>query len=185
MVSDETLVSQFQNGNEQAFNELVNRYREKAYQIAYRMVRNQDDALDLAQDAFVRAYKGLRNFKGNSKFYTWFYRIVTNLCINFKTRNRFKDAVSLDNEDVHLPLESKTRSPLKDVINQELKQKIAEAIAQLPAQQRTVFILRYYEGLTHQEIANILGKSEGGIKANYFHAVKKLQSLLAAYQHGL
>ncbi len=182
MVTDEMLVQQFKSGNEQAFNELVNRYREKAYNIAYRMVRNQEDALDLAQEAFIRAYKGLAKVKGKSKFYTWFYRILTNLCINFKSSKRLKNAISIDDENVTISLTAKTRSPLREMEQKELQAAIANAIQQLPKKQQVVFTLRYYEQLSHKEIANILGKSEGGIKANYFHAVKKLQLLLEEYR---
>jgi RNA polymerase sigma-70 factor (ECF subfamily) len=134
--------------------------------------------MDLAQEAFVKAYHSLKDFREEASFSTWLYRIAVNLCLNFTQRDKFRSFILL--EEMSQPVLSKD-SPLKDLEQKELNQAIDRAVLNLPGKQRAVFILRHYQELSHSEIAKILDKSEGTIKANYFQAVKKLKKSLAGF----
>ena len=172
-LSDSELIDLFCQGQEKAFNLLVERYKERIYYLALRMVRNHQDALDLSQEAFLKAYKNLRSFKGKSTFYTWLYRIACNTCLNFIKREKFRSFLSFG--DLRKPFSRPQDSPDFSYERDQLSQAIDKAISKLPPKQRMAFVLHHYEGLTHQEIAKLLGKSEGTIKANYFQAIKKLK----------
>ncbi len=178
-LSDSELIVLFCKGQERAFNLLVERYKERIYYLALRMVRNHEDALDLSQQTFLKAYRKLRDFKGESTFYTWIYRIACNLCINFIKRAKFRSFISL--ADLTEPFSTHKDSPDLSYERGQLSEAIDEAVTHLPSQQRIAFVLHHYEGLTHQKIAQLLGKREGTIKANYFQAVKKLQKALKNY----
>lgn len=177
---DITLVNRFRQGDERAFNEIVHRYKKQIYYTIFRMVRNSDDAMDLAQDTFVRAYKAIAEFNCDSSLYTWLYRIAVNLSINYMNRNKTKDWQSLD--DVVKPLRSPTANPGRAIEEKELNIALRKAIQQLPEKQRAIFVLRFYQDLSHKEIAAILDRSEGSVKANYFHAIQKLKEELSEFQ---
>ncbi|OQY27502.1 MAG: hypothetical protein B6244_10335 [Candidatus Cloacimonetes bacterium 4572_55] len=183
MADDLKWVDQFRNGDEKAFNELIHRYKKPIYYVILRMVRNHDDAIDLAQDTFVRAYRHIQSFKGESGFYTWLCRIAVNLSVNHINRNKTRFWESF--EDVPKPVKTHKGNPSESLDREELQTAIDKAIVSLPEKQRVIFILRYYEEMSHQKIANLLGKSVGTIKAGYFHAVKKLQQELADYERGV
>jgi RNA polymerase sigma-70 factor, ECF subfamily len=172
------LVRRFKHGEEKAYNELVNLYKQRIFNLALKMVRNREDAMDLAQEAFVKAYHSLKDFREEASFSTWLYRIAVNLCLNFTQRDKFRSFILL--EEMTQPVLSND-SPLKDLEQKELHQAIDQAVLNLPGKQRAVFILRRYQELPHSEIAKILDKSEGTIKANYFQAVKKLRKSLAGF----
>jgi len=178
-LSDSELVDLFRQGQERAFNLLVERHKEKIYYLALRMVRNHQDALDLSQEAFLKAYKSLKDFRGNSSFFTWLYRITCNLCLNFIKREKFRSFLSLG--DLRKQFSRTKDSPDFSYERNQLSRAIDEAISHLPPQQRIAFVLHHYEGLPHQEIAQLLGKRVGTIKANYFQAIKKLQRALKGY----
>jgi len=176
---NDSLVRRFQEGEEKAFNELVIKYKEKVFDMILKMVRNKEDAKDLSQETFVKAYFGLRNFRAESSFFTWVTRIALNLCINFKRRDKFRSFISFF--DVKRPIlvgSSHPEAGAKD----ELTQAIDEAVLSLPPRQKMVFVLRHYQRLPFQKIAEILEKSEGGVKSNYFQAIKKLKKSLARYR---
>jgi len=177
---DVALVKRFKEGDEAAFNEIVRRHQEKLYYVALRMVGDHDDAADLSQDAFVKAYRGLAKFKEGSSLYTWLYRIVINLCINYLRAKRLRDVISLDT--VVEALGTTKLAPDEVLEQSDLGQAIREAVQRLPAQQKAVFVLRQYEQMSHEEIATTLGRSVGAVKANYFHATKKLQKWLAEFR---
>jgi RNA polymerase sigma-70 factor (ECF subfamily) len=179
-VSDEALVRQFKQGDDSAFNGIVRRYQEKLYYVALRMVNDHDEASDLSQEAFVRAYEGLAKFEEGSSLYTWLYRIVVNLCINHLRARKARQIVSLD--ALVEPLASSKHTPEQDAEQKDFREAVGEAVEQLPPRQKAVFILRQYEQLSHEEIARTLGRSVGAVKANYFHAVKKLQKSLAEFK---
>jgi RNA polymerase sigma-70 factor (ECF subfamily) len=182
---DAQLIAQFQGGNQSVFNELVRRYQERIYRLARRYVKNREDALDITQEAFLRAYRALPNFKGGSQFYTWLYRITVNLCIDFQRRNTWRkmmvDGVESDDDllmniaDPHVP------PPSKAVENEELLTHLQKAIFQLSPQQREIFILRHREGLSLKEIAHKSKRSMGTVKAHLFHARQNLQNALRPY----
>lgn len=180
-MEDSQLVKDFQAGNERAFNELVNRHRKGIYYLALGMVGNHDDAEDMAQEAFVRAYQSLAKFKGQSSVYTWFYRITVNLCLNHLRTRRVRSFIGLEKIEMVLPSTDATDTVAE---LKELSETARKAIQALPPKQRAVFILRHFQGLPHAEIAEIMGREEGTIKANYFQAVRKLRRALESYMRG-
>ena len=182
---DDKLVERFQNGEVEAFDELVIRYQDKIYRLAYGFVHNREDTLDLSQEAFLRAFQALERFERKSAFYSWLYRITMNLCIDFlRSRSRTK-FVSLDAETAYLPngliRGYKQYSPTKYVEEKELQQHIISAVSALAPKQREVFVLRHWDGLQIKEIANVIGRSEGTVKAHLFHAARNLRKHLAGY----
>jgi RNA polymerase sigma-70 factor (ECF subfamily) len=169
------LVSRFLAGDERAFNDIVLLYQKPVYQVAFRMVRNHQDAQDLAQEVFVRAYSGLKKFKYEASLFTWLYRVTVNLAINFARRERFKQFVSLFDVGDLLPSKDDPQAALQ---RDELSRQIDQAVVKLPPRQRAVFVLRHYHDLPHAEIAKIVGRTEGAVKANYFQALAKLKKFL-------
>ena len=164
-------------GDEGAFDLLVRKYQRDVYRLAYRITRNGEDARDLAQDAFVQAFRSLRAFQRKSSFYTWLYRITANLCLNFR-----KAASRIDPGEVDERVPDAREDALDRLAREERDRAVADAIATLPPQQRATLTLRVHNGLPHKEIAEILECSEGTAKANYFHAVRGLQARLARFR---
>lgn len=171
---DAALVKAVQGGEAGAFDEIVERHRRAVYQVCYRFVNNHEDASDLAQETFVRAWKGLRNFKGEAALSTWLYRIAVNVSLNGVSARR-----------LHVePLESDrfvdttSDAPGANLFKQERAEAVRRAIAELPEKQRATLILRAYHDMSHQEIADVLGSSVGAVKANFFHALANLKKIL-------
>ncbi len=173
------LIRRFKQGEEKAFNELVNLYKKRIFNLVFRMVRNKEDAMDLAQEVFVKVYHSLKDFRGESSFSTWLHRIAVNLSLNFTQRDKFRSFISLPDLIEEIPA---IGSPLKDFEKKELDKAIDQAVLSLPKKQKAVFVLRHYQELQYSEIAKVLGKSEGAIKANYFQALKKLKKSLAHFE---
>ncbi|MFA6540570.1 MAG: sigma-70 family RNA polymerase sigma factor [Bacteroidota bacterium] len=174
---DLELIQEFKKGNEQAFNKLVLRYQEKVYWVVRRFIPDHDDANDVAQNVFVKAYQSLHSFKGESSFYTWVYRIAVNLSLNEIRRKKVRKIFSIDDERTNEP-QSGDDHPLEKMEKAELKMMIQKAVDRLPEKQKKVFILRYFEELPYDDISVILKTSVGGLKANYFHAVKKIGEMI-------
>jgi len=173
---DRTLVLATLDGKRDAFDELVRRHQRHVYQLCYRFSGNHEDASDLAQDVFVRAYKGLRSFRGQSAFSTWLYRIGVNVCLNrAATRAAAARTVPLERVDHADPRGERADAAL---VREERAAEVRAAIARLPRKQRAALILRVYHELPHDEIADILGSSVGAVKANFFHALANLRKLL-------
>jgi RNA polymerase sigma-70 factor (ECF subfamily) len=172
---DRALVRAALDGHREAFDELVRRHQRHVYQLCYRFAGNHEDASDLAQDVFIRAYKGLRSFKGQSAFSTWLYRIGVNVCLNrVSSRGAFR-AITLEHADrIDAHAERADTALLRD----ERAAEVRAAVARLPKKQRAALILRVYHELPHDEIAEILGSSVGAVKANFFHALANLKKLL-------
>ena len=171
--NDLDLVADFRSGDIKGFNELVRRYQEKVYWIARRVVGSHDDADDVVQDVFVKVYEGLENFRSESGFYTWIYRITMNVALNALRKKRIKSFIQY--EEVEEQLESPDERADGKLFQKEYQEILKQAIDRLPAKQKIVFMMRYYDELPYEEIALILKKSVGGLKANYFHALKKIQ----------
>ena len=171
---DRVLVAAFLAGSHDAFNVIVARHQRQVYQICFRFVRNHEDASDLAQDVFVRAFKGLKNFKGDSALSTWLYRVGVNCCLNRVATKR--PVVESIEESRHV--DQRTDDPLRAVVRGEKAAEVRRAIARLPPKQRATLLLRVYQELSHEEIAGILGSSVGAVKANFFHALGNLKRLL-------
>lgn len=174
--SDLQLVSEFQNGNIESFNELVRRYQQKVYWIARRMIGNHDDADDIVQEVFVKVHKYLNNFRSESSFYTWLYRIATNMSINAIRKKKLVEWLRFDEVLPAMNLATdESQDPSNNIVLQENRAMLSKAIAGLPAKQKQVFIFRYYDELPYEEISKIMKTSVGGLKANYFHAVKNIK----------
>jgi RNA polymerase sigma-70 factor (ECF subfamily) len=139
-------------------------------------VNSHDDADDITQEVFIKVYSALKNFREESNLFTWLYRIATNYSINHIKKVKSKNVVSI--EVVTDPIETDDKKTDELMDEEKRRALLMEAISTLPAQQRAVFNLRYYEELSYEEIAGIMKRSVGGIKANYFHAVKKLSEYL-------
>jgi len=176
--NEATLVRKSKRGDEKAFNHLVFLYRKRIYDLVYRMVRNHQDAADLSMEVFVKAYRGLKDFEERSSFYGWLTKIAVNLCINFYRREKFRWFLSLLDLGKELAV---VDSPAEKMEKKELQLAIDRAVKSLPPRQRITFVLRFYEHLPYQEIAEILGITEGAAKANYFQAIQKLKKFLAPY----
>jgi RNA polymerase sigma factor (sigma-70 family) len=170
--NDLELVALFQKGNEASFNELVRRYQEKVYWIAHRFVNDHDQADDIVQEVFVKVYSALEQFRGESGVYTWLYRITVNVSLNALRKRRLRDFIRID--EFFETTDDVDAQPDTLFEKNEQQKLIEEAIAQLPEKQKAVFILRYHEELSYEEISHILKTSIGGLKANYFHAAKKI-----------
>jgi RNA polymerase sigma-70 factor, ECF subfamily len=173
-VDDRALVEACLGGDKSAFDLLVERHRRQVYQVCYRFVGNHEDASDLAQDAFIRAYRALRTFKGQSAFGTWLYRVAVNVCLN---RVSARQPV-VEPLDGHEHRDTRGERPDAAVLRDERARSVRAAIARLPKKQRATMILRMYHELPHEQIAAILGSSVGAVKANFFHALANLKKLL-------
>ena len=190
-VSDRTLVSRYQKGNQEAFKILVERYQKKVYSIAYGMVHNMEDAMDISQEAFIKVHKYLDNFKGTSSFYTWLYRIVVNLSIDYlRKTGRFSD-VDYDDSLDHATDSGKTGvlgmvdgNPAKKLAAKEMGEKIGRAISTLSPNHRAVIVMREIEGLSYGEMAKVLKCSQGTVMSRLHHARLKLQKALGDYLQG-
>jgi RNA polymerase sigma-70 factor (ECF subfamily) len=171
---DRALVEACVGGDRSAFDVLVERHRKQVYQVCYRFTGNHEDASDLAQDVFVRAYRALRTFKGQSAFSTWLYRVAVNAGLNHVAVKR----PAFEAMDAHEPEDTTGERPDGAVLRQERAATVRAAIARLPRKQRATMILRVYHELPHEQIAAILGSSVGAAKANFFHALGNLRKLL-------
>jgi RNA polymerase sigma-70 factor (ECF subfamily) len=161
-------------GRPGAFDLIVERHRRSVYQLCYRFVGNHEDASDLAQDVFLRAFRGLKSFRGHASLATWLYRIAVNVCLNRVSARR----PELEAVDPQQHVDTRSESASERLLRRERAARVRAAIAELPRKQRATLILRMYHELSHQEIAAILGSSVGAVKANFFHALGNLKRLL-------
>ena len=175
-LADRELINRFQAGDVTAFNEIVVQYRERVYWIARRMLGNHAEADDVVQDVFVRAYEHLGTFRAEAGLYTWLYRIAVNVSLNTIQKKKIREYVKLD--DVLEFLDSGGAGTDGPLLKQEYETLLEQAIASLPAKQKMVFTLKYYDEIPFEEMAKNLNKSVGGLKANYFHAVQKIQKFM-------
>ncbi len=180
---DLDLVERFQNGDVAAFESLVSRYQGKIYDIAYYHTHNAEDAYDLSQEIFEKVFKSLGGFRKKSSFYTWLYRIAVNACIDYgRKRSRLQTVPIEEWACTHESFKAgASYSPTEALEFQELRSQITKAIDKLPPKQRVVFIMKRQEGMSLEEIAQILGRSVGTIKAHLSHATHKLMDLLGPY----
>jgi RNA polymerase sigma-70 factor (ECF subfamily) len=181
------LVKRAQQGDLPAYDELVRRYQERVYATVYHMTSNHEDANDLAQEAFIKAFQALKTFKGGSSFYTWVYRIAVNKTINFLKQRKNKTQMSLDdldfnaehNPDLVALISDKT--PRRDINLAELQEKLNEAMQKLSEPHRLVVTLHDVQGMSHEEIAKIMGCNIGTVRSRLFYARQQMQGYLADY----
>ena len=184
---DQARVKAAQAGDRDAFDSLVESYKDIVYAVAYRFARDPDLALDLAQEVFIRAYRGIRSFKGRSRFSTWLYRIATNTCIDFtRRRARSVDSRVVPEEVAEYagsePITGRGRDGPDDrVLSGELGEQIQAAIDALPEYHKTVFVLYEIEGMSYKDIATVVGCSIGTVMSRLHYARKKLRAMLRPY----
>ena len=172
--SEADLVAACLDGTPGALDRIVERHQRTIYQLCYRFVGNHEDASDLSQDVFLRAYRGLRTFRGRSTLATWLYRIAVNLCLN-KIGARAPRSEPIDERR---QVDTRHESAAERLIAEERRSLVRAAVARLPPKQRAALILRVYHEMSHQEIARLLGSSVGAVKVNVFHGLQNLKKLL-------
>jgi len=181
------LVRRAQRGDLRAYDELVQRYQERIYATVYHMTSNHEDANDLAQESFIKAYQALRSFKGGSSFYTWLYRITVNKTINFLKQRKNRTHMSLNDLDFNtennpdLVALISENTPRRDAGLKELQEKLNAALLKLSEPHRLVVVLHDVQGQSHEEIAEIMDCNIGTVRSRLFYARQQLQSLLTDY----
>jgi len=180
--TDLELVQQCQAGERSAFQELVSRYHQKVYMVILGLLRNREDALEVAQETFFRAYRKIDGFQGGSSFYTWLYRIAVNLSIDAQRRQKRNPLDFRETMDGVLEAQNEVaRDPSADLQDKELREKLLRAINELTPEHKAVIVLRTIEGLSYKDIGEILGCSEGTVMSRLHYARKKLQDKLSGF----
>lgn len=181
-LSDSELVKQCQAGEMSAFEELVSRYHQKVYMVSLGLLRNRDDAMEVAQEAFFRAYRKINSFQGGSSFYTWIYRIAVNISIDTQRRQRRNPLDFRESMDSVMEAQNEVaKDPFTDVHDRELREKLTKAINDLTPEHKAVIVLRTIEGMSYKDIGQILGCSEGTVMSRLHYARKKLQDKLRVF----
>lgn len=190
-IDDLTLVKRSRDGDQTAFKLLVERYQRKVYSVALGMVRDREEARDIAQEAFAKVYKYLDHFKGDSSFYTWLYRVTVNICIDFLRRHgshkgehvEFDETQAMDSAEANIgALGSKLgTNPQKSLLRKELAAKIEEALQEVPEKHRAILLLREIEGMSYDDLARTLDIPKGTVMSRLFHARAKMQKVLSNY----
>jgi RNA polymerase sigma-70 factor (ECF subfamily) len=181
---DEALVAAAQQGDTGAFEELVARHRDKIYARAFSLVRNEDDALDLSQEAWVKGWQRLKQFQGESSFVTWMTRIVINLCLDElrkQKRHRLESIEQMEDEQggVERQMPAVIHNPTENLERAELRQKIDWALGQLSVAHRTALILHEFEEMEYKQIAKVMGCSIGTVMSRLFYARRRMAALMA------
>ena len=184
-LEDAQLVARCQRGDTDAFGELVAKYQTKVYSTIYNLVRNEQDAWDLAQETFLKAWRNLAQFRGDASFFTWIYRIATNVTLDSLRRKQIASGVEFDDSVATAEVDAGASTaphgeplPHQRLQNREIQARIESALAQLSAEHRAVVVLREIEGLSYEEIAEAANCSVGTVMSRLFYARKKLQILL-------
>ncbi len=186
-VDEELLIRKAQQGNLQAFEKLVVNYDRQVMRLIYNMVDHPETTRDLYQEVFLKVFTAIGQFRFESQFSTWLFRIVTNTCINYRKQRRVRQWEALeddsdgDQDQWRVVMPSQDRNPEEQLLNRELQQALQQALNGLSANQRTVFILRHYHDHKLKEIAQIMKCSEGTVKNYLFRAMQKMKKSLAGY----
>jgi RNA polymerase sigma-70 factor (ECF subfamily) len=184
---DLPLVKRVQAGDLSAYDELVRRYQEHIYGTIYHMTANHEDANDLTQETFIKAYQALRSFKGDSSFFTWLYRIAVNKTLNFLKQRRNRTHLSLNDFDFNAEHDPdlvaliSDKTPRRDASLAELQEKLNTALMRLSEEHRMVVTLHDVQGLPHDEIGRIMGCNVGTVRSRLFYARQQLQAYLSDY----
>jgi len=173
--NDFELVEKFVAGDESAFNLLVRKYQKKIYWHARQMLGNHLDADEITQEVLIVLYNKLKTFNFRSSLYTWIYKIVTTRSLNQIRKNKFKKLIMFENDEDKEFVSN--QDIIEDIANREKIEMVNKALDKLPPKQKQIFVLRNFDQLSYEEISKITGKSIGGLKANYFHALKKVMEL--------
>lgn len=182
---DPQILARAQAGDRDAFTELVRFYRQDLLRVTYRFVGNYEDARDVLQHVFIKVYQNLDRWEPRAPFWSWLYRIAVNESLGWKKRDQRRYGVVAPIEEMSLPeASSGAPSPLEEVAWRETGARLLEAIEELPAMQKATFVLRFREQLSVKETAAILGCAEGTVKANGYHAIRRLRKILRADARG-
>ena len=181
-VSEKKIIEKVLGGDANAFEELVLKYEKTVYNLALRMVGDRDDAFDMTQEAFIKAYGSLSSFRGDSKFSVWIYRIATNVCLDFLRSKSRKQQVSLtvsdDDEDAQLDIPDPSSDPEQQLMQKISMQSVEEGLKTLPDKQRQILVMRELGGMSYAEIGAALSLEEGTVKSRIFRARKRLCTFL-------
>ncbi|MDT8317265.1 MAG: sigma-70 family RNA polymerase sigma factor [bacterium] len=182
--SDDYLVRKSQEGDSRSFEMLVIKYQQRIFNVIFRIVRNRDDVEDLAQEAFLNAFRSIKGFRGGSSFYTWLYRIASNVSLNHLAKNKravFVDEAVMDTADVAEKTASADISPERRVSSNETASAISKAVESLPEEIKKAVILREYEGLSYEEIAELMDCPVGTVRSRIFRGRGILKTSLKGY----
>lgn len=182
---EEKIIARVLGGDTDAFEALVTEYEKNVYHLALKMTGNTEDAADLSQEAFIKAFHSLSSFRGDSKFSVWLYRIVSNVCLDFLRRRSRRQTVSLsmedeDGEEAQLDIPDERQAPELLLEKSMTREAVRRGLAQLPPEPRQILLLREIQGLSYEEIASVLGIESGTVKSRIFRARKKLCAFLLA-----
>lgn len=178
-MTEQELIHAASQGDETAFGELVRMYEKKAYHLALRMCGNAEDAGDVAQDAFLAAWRGLPSFRGESGFSTWLYRLVSNAAIDHLRRTRHqRTLISLDDDEVNLDAVDESPSPHESAEHQDLREAVAQGLQELSLDHRTILVMREVQELSYEEISHILSLDMGTVKSRISRARNSLRKIL-------
>ncbi len=186
-IDESELVRRARKGDLEAYDQLVQRYQERIYATVYHMTSNHEDANDLAQEAFIKGFQALKSFKGGSSFYTWVYRIAVNKTINFLKQRKNRSQMSLNDLDFNAEHDPdlvaliSDKTPRREASLSELQEKLNEGLQKLSEPHRLVVTLHDVQGLSHEEIAKIMGCNIGTVRSRLFYARQQLQGFLADY----
>ena len=175
------VISRCQQGDQEALKEIFDKYHKKVYRIAYGVVRQREEALDIVQEVFIKLFRSIKNFKGRSHFYTYLYRMVMNTAIDHARRAGKQFTSSLDEEGSFEPSDEVEKGPERILLHKELEERVKLAMDKLPAEQKAALIFRDVEGLSYQEMAEAMGCSIGTVMSRLHYGRKKMQELLKDY----
>lgn len=188
MIEEKDLIHQVQTGNRNAFRQLVEEYKRKVYYLAFDLTGNHMDADDLSQEVFIKIFRSIDNFRHESKFSTWIYRVTVNCWINMKKSKAYKIRVGQDGPETNVQIDEQKASeenPLREAEAADLHKFIQDALHKLSPKEKSVFIMRHYHDLSLKEIGTTLNISVGTVKSLLFRAINKLQKQLAGYKKEL
>jgi RNA polymerase sigma-70 factor (ECF subfamily) len=175
------MISRCQRGDQKALKEIFDKYHKKVYRIAYGVVRQREEALDIVQEVFIKLFHSIKNFKGKSHFYTYLYRMVMNTAIDHARKTGKQIISSLDVEGSFQPSDDLEKGPERILLQKELEERVKLAMDKLPAEQRAALIFRDVEGLSYQEMAEAMGCSIGTVMSRLHYGRKRIQELLEDY----
>lgn len=188
MIEEKDLIQQVQDGNRNAFRQLVEEYKRKVYYFAYHLTGNHMDADDLSQEVFIKIFRSIANFRQEAKFSTWIYRVTVNCWINMRKSKAYKIRLKQDRLDSNVYLDEhkiSEQNPMREAEKADLHKFIHNALHKLSPKEKSVFIMRHYHELSLKEIGIILNISVGTVKSLLFRAINKLQTQLIGYKKEL
>jgi RNA polymerase sigma-70 factor (ECF subfamily) len=175
------MISRCQQGDQEALKEIFDKYHNKVYRIAFGVVRQREEALDVVQEVFIKLFRSIKNFKGRSHFYTYLYRMVMNTAIDHKRKTGKQFMSSLDEEGSFEPSDEAEKGPERILLQKELEERVKLAMDKLPAEQKAALIFRDVEGLSYQEMAEAMGCSIGTVMSRLHYGRKRMQESLKDY----